>query len=199
MHMYRVAGVALYICRNAKEKTDTENIVSACLLHDMGNILKSDFSFFPEVWKEKGIPYWQGVKEDFQKRYGKNEDDATYAIAKEIGVSEKTYEYILSLGFSKMCAILGSGDLSKEITAYSDARVYPYGVVSVDERLRDGKKRYANSKHHAIANRDMFEKNCACLYEMEKDIFGRTTITPESINSENINPLLEELRKFKIV
>ncbi|MDD5068766.1 MAG: HD domain-containing protein [Candidatus Pacebacteria bacterium] len=198
MHMYRVAGVALYICQNAKEKVLTDNIVSACLLHDMGNILKFDFTIFPEVFEPEGIPYWQKVRVEFAEKYGEDEHNATLAIAKEIGVSEKTYEYILSIGFSKIAETFASADLGKYISTYADMRVSPYGVVSMEERLAEGHKRYENSKR-IFVNKEFFKENKACLCEMEKSIFSKTSLTPESITSEVIHPLLDDLKKFKIV
>ncbi|MDD5050841.1 MAG: HD domain-containing protein [Candidatus Pacebacteria bacterium] len=197
MHMYRVAGVALYICQHAKEKVLTDNIVSACLLHDMGNILKFDFTIFPEVFEPEGISYWQKVRDEFLK-YGKDENEATHAIAKEIGVSEKTYEYIVSVGFSKIAENFASNDLGKQIPTYADMRVSPHGVVSMEERLAEGHKRYKNRKH-AIGTGDVFEKNRKAFYDIEKNIFSKTSLAPESITSEVIHPLLEDLKNFKII
>ncbi|MDD5357495.1 MAG: HD domain-containing protein [Candidatus Pacebacteria bacterium] len=198
IHMYRVAGVALYICQNLKEKIPTGNVISACLLHDMGNILKFDFTIFPEVFEPEGISYWQKVKTEFSQKYGEDEHTATLAIAKEIGVSQKTYEYLLSIGFSKIAQTFASSDLGKYIPTYADMRVSPHGVVSIEERLAEGHKRYANSKRPFVG-KEFFEENKARLYEMEKDIFSKTTIAPESITPEAIYPLLGDLKNFNIV
>ncbi len=197
-HMYRVSAVALYICQHAKEKVPTENIVSACLLHDLGNILKFDFTLFPKEFEPEGVLYWQEVREDFARKYGENVDEATYAIAKEIGVNGKTFECLQSIGFSKICTNAKIADFSLEVPSYSDMRVSPFGVTSLLERLEEAHKRYKNRKH-AIGDENIYEKNRACIQQMEKDIFSKTIITPESVIEDNVYPLLESLKKFEIV
>ena len=65
LHQLRVASIAKYICDNLKVPVDIEEVVSADLLHDMGNIIKFDLSLFPEYLEPEGLEYWQGVKNDF--------------------------------------------------------------------------------------------------------------------------------------
>ena len=67
-HMYRVAGVASVICNNFSKPVDKNSVVSACLLHDMGNIIKSDLNLFPEYLNEKGLSYWKNLKKEFIKK-----------------------------------------------------------------------------------------------------------------------------------
>jgi 5'-deoxynucleotidase YfbR-like HD superfamily hydrolase len=47
-HQLRVAAVAYAITQAIFEPIHDEELISACLLHDMGNILKFDLSVFPE-------------------------------------------------------------------------------------------------------------------------------------------------------
>ena len=60
-HMLRVAAVASLICDNCTEKLNKEDIITACLLHDIGNIVQFQLSYFPEFNKPQGIEYWQGI------------------------------------------------------------------------------------------------------------------------------------------
>jgi len=57
LHMFRVAGVASVICENFKqpELINQDDIVSACLLHDMGNIIKFNLSLFPQFLEPEGL------------------------------------------------------------------------------------------------------------------------------------------------
>ncbi len=52
-HQFRVAAVAEIICKNLSEVVDKDNIILACLYHDMGNIIK--FDYFYVVWNRKKI------------------------------------------------------------------------------------------------------------------------------------------------
>ena len=67
LHQLRVASVAKIIAENFKEKLDKESIVIACLFHDMGNIIKFNFSYFTEFLKPEGLEYWQAVKNEYIK------------------------------------------------------------------------------------------------------------------------------------
>jgi len=42
-HMLRVSAVSSIICDQLGDKVRKHEVVSACLLHDMGNIIKFDF------------------------------------------------------------------------------------------------------------------------------------------------------------
>jgi len=68
LHQLRVAAVAKLICDSFKERIDTNNVVLACLYHDMGNIIKFDLNYFPEFTKPEGLEYWQKIKEDYIKK-----------------------------------------------------------------------------------------------------------------------------------
>ena len=47
-HQLRVASVAKTICDHLLVPVHTDHVVSVCLLHDMGNILKFDLQKFPQ-------------------------------------------------------------------------------------------------------------------------------------------------------
>src|SRR3989344_7719535 len=94
LHMFRVTSVAQIICESLGENVilvseahpesgswtsqddAKNNILSACLLHDMGNILKFNLDLFPEFLQPEGKEYWQKVKDSFEKKYGKDEHEA---------------------------------------------------------------------------------------------------------------------------
>ena len=60
-HMFRVAGVASLICDNLEESLSKKEIISACLLHDLGNIVKFDLESTAKLFSvsEKDLKYWQ--------------------------------------------------------------------------------------------------------------------------------------------
>ncbi|USN54769.1 MAG: HD domain-containing protein [Candidatus Peribacteria bacterium] len=47
-HMLRVAAVAEQICLHSSQEIDHATIVTAALLHDMGNIIKFNLDKLPE-------------------------------------------------------------------------------------------------------------------------------------------------------
>lgn len=195
-HQLRVAEVAKIIAENFNGNLDVESIVTACLFHDMGNILKSDLARFPEFVEEKGIEYWQGVKDEFFQKYGPDEHVATQMIAKEVGLNAGAMECLNHIGFSNLGVNEKSDSFENKICNYSDMRVGPHGIISFEERLIDGQKRYASSKH--VVASEKFEELAQSGRMIENQIFRQSKIRPEEINDEKIKGLLEQLRNKEI-
>jgi len=196
-HMLRVAAVASLICDNFDEPFPKKEIITACLLHDMGNIIKSDLVTFPEFLEPEGLDYWQKVKNEYVERYDPDEHVAVIIIAKKIGVSELVLNLINSIGFRKIINNVSSGtDFMTKISAYSDMRVGPYGAISLPDRLTDLAKRYASK---SLLDSEEIKEIHKSFYEMEKQIFTKCKIKPEDINDETIKPFISSLRNFVII
>lgn len=186
-HQLRVASVAKMICDSISTPIDSGGVVVSCLFHDMGNIIKFDLNYFPDFLEPEGFEYWQKVKDEFIEKYGNEEHIATEKICREIGLSDTELGYLDAIGFSRIKRILESDSLEKKICLYSDQRVGPYGVISLDERLVDGRKRYEGRKDKAIVS-EQFEELAQALKELESQIFSFSKIKPESISDEKIEP-----------
>ena len=193
-HMFRVAGVASLICDNFNESFNKKDIIIACLLHDIGNIIKFDLNYFPELNKPEGLEYWQNVQNEYIKNYGKNEYVANTKIAHKIGVSEWVLELINSISFLGAPSNVLDRDFAKKIVSYSDERVNPFGVVSLEQRFVDLGKRYVNHSSHTF-ERNTYEN---ALREIEKQIFSKCKIKPEDINDDSVKLQMEKLKDFEI-
>src|SRR3990167_7997906 len=171
-HMYRVAGVASLICDNFDGELSKKDIITACLLHDMGNIIKFNLEYFPEYNEPKGIKYWQEVQNEYKKKYGNDEFISHAKIAREIGVSGRVVELIQAINFISIPASVPSRDFDKKIVQYSDERVGPFGVVSLEQRFLDLRKRYT---HHGddTPERRAYE---IAQKEIEKQVFPKCKI-----------------------
>ncbi len=201
LHMLRVAGVARIICENFKkpELINTENIVTACLLHDMGNIIKFDLSLFPQFLEPEGLDYWKVVQDEFINKYGKDEHIATFAIATELGVSEQVLELVKSIGFSNSESNFNTNDFNSKISAYADFRVAPYGVDLLKNRLEDGRKRFKINKMHTYDfKKDKFEQMVKFIEQIEKQIFEKCNLKPVQITETLVLTKLDELKKLQL-
>lgn len=195
-HQMRVAAVAMEICESLNIEIEEESIVKACLLHDMGNVIKFNLALFPEENEPEGIEYWQKVKDEYIEKYGKSEHKATTLIGEELGVSQRILELINSVDSSAVEILAMNDDFNKKICMYADGRVTPHGVVSIEERSREAKERYKDHPHtFDEESRLHFNKN---LYLMEKQIFSHSSIKPEDINDESIKNYLEKLQSISI-
>jgi hypothetical protein len=210
-HQFAVAAVADMICENLtltptlsqRERgtlhVDRQNIVAACLLHDMGNILKFDLAKTRSVLNINiDVEFWQKVKDTYQKKYGPDEHEAAIIIAKELGVSNRVVELIDCIGFNTGQINADSTDFGRKICAYSDMRVWPQGVTSLENRLADLRKRY-ESKFHQMGGDEQkrlgFENG---LRKIEQQIFEHCKIKPGGITEQVIAPRKEELKSFEI-
>jgi predicted HD phosphohydrolase len=197
LHQLRVAAVAQQLCESLNQPADTAGVTQACLIHDMGNIIKFNLTYYPDTVQPEGLDYWEDVKADMIRHYGPDEHAATLAIARELGVSDTIQTYLSTIGFSHVSTALHHGSLEQQICCYADQRVAPYGVVSIAERLEDGRKRYAGRRHSTL-NTGNFDALARDLAKLERQVFAHSTIIPAGITNESTDPFIETLRTTSI-
>ncbi len=185
-HMLRVAGVAKIICDHLHSPIDTENVILASLLHDMGNILKFDLLKYPDFLEPEGLEFWQKVKANYLERYGSDEYAATQKIVAELPVSGRVRDLVAAVGFDNLEADLVSGDVAKMICEYSDNRVTPTGVTSLEDRLQDLEIRYGSrySSPEDVQKRQHFQ---ILARELEHQLFIATDFKPENITDSTVD------------
>ncbi len=195
-HMLRVTAVAIIICDNFTEPIPKEDIIKACLLHDMGNIIKFKMDVMPEFFQPEGVEYWQKVKDEFIEKYGDNEHKASVQIAKDIGVSERVVHLIDQIDFAFYSKHKDSNEIDSKLVIYADDRVGPHGVVSYEERMEDGKKRY-QTKENSMPEEER-QKLVDSGKDIERQVMSKCKIKPEDITNEVVAPIIEELRNFML-
>lgn len=200
LHQLRVAAVAKQVCESFTAPIDTDTVVRAALLHDMGNILKFDLARFPEFLKPEGLLHWEGVKREYEEKYGSDQHAASLAIAREIGASAAVLRCIDAVAFSRARQTLESGSWEERVCEYADARVGPHGVLPLVERLEEARLRYAARPRQLgiTAPRDAFDALVEAEKGLERLIFERCRIRPEDITDASVAPLVEELRNCPI-
>lgn len=198
LHQLRVAAVSKTIADSFESVLDTRALVIAALFHDMGNIIKFDLTHFPETSEPEGVPYWQKVKDDYIRRFGPDEHHATIAIAHELHLPLQAVKYMEHVGFSHLAHVRDSHSYEQKIVEYADCRVAPYGVLSMKDRLDDMRKRYEKRRSDIPKESEQYDQLFAAGEAVEWQIFAKTRIKPEDITEESIQPLIKELRDFKI-
>jgi HD domain len=183
LHQFRVAAVARMIARVFPYPLDTEILMQACLLHDMGNILKFRLRLFVNLFPGEDLAYWESVQKEMIARYGRDEHHATIAIARELGVSERVIEVLDAVGFHNWHSTREHASWEGKIAAYADSRVCPSGVVSLADRLSDARARYNDVSSDSDSERDAIYQ---CMYDIEKDIFAHLTLKPSEITEASI-------------
>jgi hypothetical protein len=142
-HQLRVAAVAAMICENWEgPSVEVGTIVSACLLHDMGNIVKYTFTLPEDLANPEATAYWREVKKEFVEKYGDRDHHATIAIVREIGQPESVISLIDMVGHLNFSKQVDARDMNALIINYADTRVSLYGVVPFTERMDEVWNRY---------------------------------------------------------
>jgi len=190
LHQLRVAGVASIILDHFPQDLDRDEIITACLLHDMGNIIKFDLNLFPESLKPRGYQYWEDVKHEYIQKYGNDSSKAAININKELHKSSSVLSLLKSIGFTKGDEIYKTTNFSKKITAYADQRVAPYGVVPMLERFQEGKERKGREKEMLLM--------VAKWQKIEEQIFFQCNLKPEEITDRKVNAKILKLKEFNI-
>lgn len=197
LHMLRVAAVANMICEHLDTVVNKNDIISACLLHDMGNVLKFNFNTksFPESWfAPKGKDYWKRIKKKFIQKYGANENVATETIIKELGISLSVQKIVSKMGFKKAKEFVNDMKYEAKITNYSDLRVSPFTIVTLQGRLSEAITRYKERRD--------FKKKVETFLPywkiVEKQIFSHCDIKPRDISSKTVDESVDSLRSFEI-
>lgn len=199
-HQLRVAAVGTYIADSLTVPIDTRRIVLAALFHDMANILKSDFTVFPDFLGDKDVSYWEGVKAEYAARYGTNIHEATKTIAREAGLDSNTVALIEMMGFSRMESIRDSDSMELKILEYADSRTAPRSVLSLRDRLHDARGRYEGRivDGEPIFDRARWEELFSAAEVIEEQIFSLSTLKPSDVTEEVITPIMEGLRYTEI-
>lgn len=194
MHQYRVAAVANMICDNFEDQIDKKAVISAALLHDMGNIVKFNLPLYPDHLEPEGLDYWEDIKKSFINKYGSDDHQVTKEIVSELGLGKKVNEIIGAMGFINSVVISETDDYTKKIVLYADCRVAIYGITSMLERIKDGLKRYELRKKVIPAESKIFKDHMQII---EDQIFSKCKITPTEITDASIEPYLHTLTDFQ--
>lgn len=192
-HMIRVAAVAQLICEKSTIKLDTKNIITACLLHDMGNLIKAKMDSLPELYEPEGVAYWTQVQIEMIEKYGSDEHTATIDIINEINPGKEATSYALdAIGTENTARVHASDSLGAKIATYSDMRVGPFGIISIKQRMGDLRDRYLTRNKIGFYASDI-DRREQMLEDMEIEIFSHSTIKAEDVSDEATEQIQKNL------
>ena len=200
LHLLRVSALGLLICRNWKGPAlNEETIVSALLLHDIGNIVKADYDRHPELFPEemKNLGYWKAVQQRVRLKYGRDDLEASVAIARELGISDSAIKLIKRKQFVRNAETAASECWEVKVAAYADQRIGPHGVMALEERLNEAKRRYRGVTYASV-NRPDFDALVRCAYEIEADIDRFVDIALPEISDDMLAPIMSEFRGYSL-
>lgn len=193
--MLRVGAVASIICDSLIEVVVDKNlIVTTALLHDMGNIIKYDFSKV-DLLDEKDKTRVNDLKltqKKFINKYGDSPDEATLSVIKEITSDSSVVNLCKNSHWELADQFLHTDFWDRKIVLYSDIRVGPFGVFGLNDRFDDLENRRPGEKASLRVLRHQG-------IEIEKEIQRAVKINLQDINDQLIEKEVENLRNFTIL
>lgn len=190
-HMKKVSAVALYIGQIIKQKGEKLDLIllrQSALLHDVMKLCdfnKLDIEHFEQNVTAEDIQFWTALMKSCSHI---GHIEAAYNMLREIGEDEIA-EVVRKHRFDGLIDEKEKPKTWEEkLLYYADKRVRHDEIVSIAERLIDGRERYfpdgdlPENDHHV-------EK---AIYKLEKEICAKAGIKPEDITEKAVEPFLEK-------
>ncbi|MBP6866334.1 MAG: hypothetical protein KBC12_02200 [Candidatus Pacebacteria bacterium] len=194
-HMLRVGAVAKILTSQIKESGfPSKEIISACLLHDMGNIVKFDLDNVPAGLDIPNIEHWKEVQKKVIDQYGLDEHDATYQMAKDMGVSKVTLDAISNCGTAKAKKVLEEKSIPAMFVTYSDYHVAPTEIVTPEDRLNNILIRYKNTPKYEGYVRDGNN-----VLEIAHYLEKQYSLDKQQVNEISVKTVVSELLEWELV
>lgn len=146
-HMVRVTKVGKWLLKHwVGPEFDQSLYIHALLVHDLGNLAKFDLSptAVVRLLPLENIEEWKRIQQNFIAKYGNNADEATLKLIHELRLprADDLAELIGGHNPSRLQATVQQPNWTQKLLDYTDFRVGPFGVLSLDERFADLTKRY---------------------------------------------------------
>jgi hypothetical protein len=146
-HMLRVTKAGRWILKHwVGPDFDQSLYIHALLVHDLGNLAKFDLTPTATVrlLPLENIEEWQQIQQDFIAKYGKNADAATLKLIDELKLprANDLIELIGGHSPTRLADAVQQSNWAQKLLDYTDFRVGPFGILSLDERFADLTNRY---------------------------------------------------------
>lgn len=208
-HLIQVAALGQLICQNwAGSPLNHDQIVSALLLHDIGNLVKFDLN---QAWTKailaessaqnpdlpQSFKAWQNLQTQFRRRYSYNADEANFAIVKELKIDPAIINILRDHTFEDLAVLLASKNWAKMILFYCDLRFSSTGLVAVTERLQDLRARY-QIHDPRYTDPKIFARWLKNSLALENLLQQHTTLRLTQLTSSQLEPYFATLLQFQI-
>lgn len=198
-HMRQVAALGQYLAQNCTEEILEYHVVWALLLHDLGNVLKFDFSAGLDLFDpdERDLETWQKYQAETAQKYGDDVHEATLKMAKEAGAAPRTLELIAGMGRSGLQAAVETVDWEQRICCYADFRVSPAGYTTLEDRFDDIILRYTTRRVSPVKIEKITrDRNSA--FQLEQQLSSRLQGKLDTLPEEGLTLQAEMLKNYKI-
>lgn len=190
-HMLRVGALAEILLDNWQGvDINKDAVVKACLLHDIAKPMHFDLTKQVQFGlSEAEIGQLARLQERLKEYYGEDEHVAIMKICKELGCEETTLRLVDNLEWDYIPKLLKENDVEALIPIYCDMRIGPKGMMSMEERVEDLKKRELNQDHSQKVENGR---------RLEELVVSNVRVDVNGIKDREIEAMWLELRKMKV-
>ena len=165
--MQRVASLAEIITNNwTGAAINSQAIIQACLIHDIAKPLHFDLTQQAQFgMTEAEVKELASLQKRLITNYSPIEHEAVVKICKEVGCSVEAVKLVDNLEWENVSKLLISNDLESLIPIYCDMRIFPDGIMPLQERLDELKTRDHDSnkleelKRDGLKTEEVLQKN----------------------------------------
>lgn len=112
------------------------------------------------------------------------------------------FKLINSIDFKSIPKILASNEIDKQICLYADQRVDIDGIRSIQERISQSFERFVKNIQIPQENLEQYKKtnaeNISLARKIEEKIFSQCFLSPKDIDTDAVEKLIPQLRKYAI-
>ena len=198
-HLLDVAAITKIISDSwvGELPCDQEDIIVAALLHDIGNMAKNTEEKLAQYLPKdelQNLDYWKSELHKFKSEYGDGDHQATEKMLSELKVKDSIREAISQKSFSNIIKN-SRGDTSwlTKIISYSDLRINPDGICTLQARLD-----YIAERYKKYSERPDFKEMVTAANTLEEQIQEKVTIRLNLMNDAELKRLKDLLLKYKI-
>ncbi len=147
-HLWRTASLMELLLNHWHgPELDKELLIETMLLHDLGNLVKFDLTDTTPIMllSETELPMYRALQAKWHQKYGKVVDAVTVSFIKELRLANgpTMSQIILAHTDGTQATTVAQNDWSQKLCDYTDFRIAPHGLVTLQQRFDDLSKRYA--------------------------------------------------------
>ncbi len=190
-HMLRVASLASILLDNwTGTSLDKDAIINACTIHDIAKPMTFDLAKQAQFgMSESDIEKLRLFQIEIKAKYGEQEHQATIGICKAVGCDAHTVQFVNNLEWKYIPRLFQEQDTASLIPIYCDMRIGPKGILPLQVRLEELKKR---------VNGDDYEDNVKNGNAAEQEIIKNVQVDVNSITTEQLDRNFETLLQMEL-
>lgn len=202
LHMLRVAAVTQEVCKQIDKKLSTETtlLITASLLHDLGNLVKFDMTLFPGLFEPEWVKYRKHQQQKTKEQYGFPAEPATIQMCKELPLSSSTQillESVLTSDFKQ--AIENKLSLKVLLIHFADMNIWIDWYLPRQERIQKLRNRFIRNKGYTEQQANIVTQELLQAWEYTSKLLQSLWRNSSLVNSEYIDQQAQLLRSFQII